>query len=62
MTYRTACARDELDLDRTRLWVRRLKGGLSVERPIAGNELRAIRRYFATRSDATSPVETPDNA
>src|SRR3954454_18733136 len=27
--------RDELDLDRARLWVRRLKGGLSVEQPIA---------------------------
>ena len=44
--------RDELDLDRARLWVRRLKGGLSVEQPIAGDELRAIRRYLATRSDA----------
>src|SRR4051794_18626569 len=42
--------RDELDL--ARLWVRRLKGGLSVEQPIAGDELRAIRRYLATRSDA----------
>jgi type 1 fimbriae regulatory protein FimB len=44
--------RDELDLDRARLWVRRLKGGLSVEQPIAGDELRAIRRYLATRADA----------
>src|ERR1700759_4519553 len=43
---------DELDLDRARLWVRRLKGGLSVEQPIAGDELRAIRRYLATRTDA----------
>ena len=43
---------DALDLDRARLWVHRLKGGLSVEQPIAGNELRAIRRYLATRSDA----------
>ena len=38
--------RDELDLDRARLWVRRLKGGLSVEQPIAGDELRAIKRYL----------------
>ena len=30
---------------------------LSVEQPIAGDELRAIRRYLATRSDATSPLE-----
>ena len=44
--------RDELDLDRARLWIRRLKGGLSVEQPIAGDELRTIRRYLATRADA----------
>ena len=30
----------------------RLKGGLSVEQPIAGDELRAIKRYLATRTDA----------
>jgi type 1 fimbriae regulatory protein FimB len=43
--------RDEVDLDRARLWVRRLKNGLSVEQPIAGDELRALRRYLATRKD-----------
>ncbi len=48
----TGLRRDELDLDRARLWVRRLKGGLSVEQPIAGDELRAIKRYLATRADA----------
>jgi len=31
------------------LWVHRLKGGLSVQQPIAGDELRAIRRYLAVR-------------
>ena len=43
--------RDDLDLDQARLWVRRLKNGLAVEQPITGDELRAIKRYLATRSD-----------
>jgi site-specific recombinase XerD len=47
-----AFRRDEVDLDRARLWVLRLKGGLSVEQPIAGDELRAFRRYLAEREDA----------
>jgi type 1 fimbriae regulatory protein FimB len=33
------------------LWVSRLKGSLSVEHPIAGDELRAIKCYLATRDD-----------
>ncbi len=40
---------DELDLDRSMLWVHRLKGGLSVQQPIAGDELCAVRRYLAVR-------------
>jgi len=44
--------RDEVDFDQARLWVRRLKNGLSVEQPIAGDELRAIKRYLGSRSDA----------
>lgn len=48
----TGLRRDEIDLDRARLWVRRLKSGLSVEQPIPGDELRAIKRYLATRTDA----------
>jgi type 1 fimbriae regulatory protein FimB len=43
--------RDQLDVKRSRLWVARLKNSLSVEQPIAGNELRAIKRYLATRED-----------
>ena len=31
--------------------MRRLKKGLSVEQPIAGDELRAVKRYLATRAD-----------
>lgn len=44
--------RDEIDLNRSRLWVRRLKNGLSVEQPMPGDELRAVRRYLAMRADA----------
>jgi type 1 fimbriae regulatory protein FimB len=36
--------RNEVDLEHSRLWVRRLKHGLNVEHPIAGDELRAIAR------------------
>jgi type 1 fimbriae regulatory protein FimB len=43
--------RDQLDVKRSRLWVARLKNSLSVEHPIAGDELRAIKRYRATRTD-----------
>lgn len=45
----TDLRRDEIDFDRSRLWVRRLKSGLSVEQPIPGDELRAMRRYLALR-------------
>ena len=40
---------EDIDLKRARLWVRRLKNGLSVEQPIPGDELRAIRRYLKMR-------------
>jgi site-specific recombinase XerD len=43
--------RDDINLDQARLWVRRLKNGLGVEQPITGDELRAIKRYLATRRD-----------
>jgi type 1 fimbriae regulatory protein FimB len=43
--------RDEVDIAQARLWVRRLKNGLSVEQPITGDELRAVKRYLATRTD-----------
>jgi len=44
--------RDEVDLEHARLWIRRLKRGLDVEHPIAGDEHRAIKRYLASRTDA----------
>src|SRR6202521_1994531 len=43
--------RGDLNLPQPRLWVSRLKNSLSVEHPIAGDELRAIKRYLATRTD-----------
>jgi site-specific recombinase XerD len=46
-----ALRRDDVNLQGARLWVRRLKNSLSVEQPIAGDELRAIKRYLATRTD-----------
>ena len=46
-----ALRRDDVDLGQARLWVRRLKNGLSVEHPIPGDELRFIRRYLGNRTD-----------
>jgi len=43
--------RDHVKLEHARVWVGRLKNSLSVEHPIAGDELRAIKRYLATRED-----------
>src|SRR5215468_8377803 len=43
--------RKAVDVKRSRLWVARLKNSLSVEQPIAGDELRAVKRYLATRED-----------
>src|SRR5262245_46422038 len=43
--------RNQLDAKRSRLWVERLKGSLSVEQSVPGNELRAIKRCLATRED-----------
>jgi len=39
----------DLNLQQSRLWVRRLKNGLSVEHPVPGDELRAIKRYLRKR-------------
>ena len=46
-----ALQRDHVDLAQSRLWVTRLKNGLSVEHPIAGDELRAIKPWLAVRKD-----------
>jgi len=39
----------DLNLDSARVWVPRSKGSLSTEQPLAGDELRAIRRYLRAR-------------
>jgi len=49
--------RYEVDLAHARLWIRRLKRGLDVEHPIAGDELRAIKRCMASRTDALPRTE-----
>src|SRR5438128_6604962 len=43
--------RDQVNLAQARVWVQRLGNSLSVEQPIAGDELRAIKRYLSTRTD-----------
>jgi type 1 fimbriae regulatory protein FimB len=42
----------DVSFDRATLWVRRLKGSNAGMHPIEGDELRAIRRYLALRSDS----------
>jgi type 1 fimbriae regulatory protein FimB len=41
---------EELDLKTGRLYVRRLKGSLSTEHPIEGDELRAVRAWLRFRA------------
>lgn len=43
--------RDQINLAQARVWVQRLKNSLSVEQPISSDELRAIKRYLARRTD-----------
>lgn len=47
-----ALQRADLDVASGRLWVQRLKHGLSTSQPLAGDELRTLRRYLAGRRDA----------
>lgn len=41
----------DLDFDASRIWVKRLKDGLSTTQPLQGDEMRALRGYLRTRSD-----------
>lgn len=40
----------DVQLESARIWIRRVKGGLSTEHPIEGDELRLLRRYLRTRN------------
>ena len=40
-----------LNLKQSSLWVKRAKNSLSTQQPISCDELRAIKRYLATRDD-----------
>ena len=49
-----ALRRDNVNLQSARIWVRRLKNGLSVDHRIVGDELRTIKRYLGARTDRLS--------
>lgn len=49
-----ALRRADLDLTSGHLWVQRLKRGLSTSQPLAGDELRVLRRHLAGRADPLS--------
>jgi integrase len=44
--------REDVDLERGRIRIHRLKGGLSGERPIFRNLLPLLRQYLASRTDS----------
>ena len=43
--------KSDLNLKQSRIFVNRIKNGLSVDQPMDGDELRAIKRYLKTRDD-----------
>jgi type 1 fimbriae regulatory protein FimB len=45
---------DAVNLKQSRIWVKRSKNSLDTEQPLAGEELRALKRYLATREDHLS--------
>ena len=40
-----------LNLKQSSVWIKRVKNSLSTQQPIAGDELRTIKRYLGTRDD-----------
>ena len=51
--------KDQVNLRQSRLWVKRTKGSLDTEQPLAGDELRAIKRYLATRTTTCRGYSCP---
>lgn len=44
--------RDWVDLEKAVIWVERLKRGMSRYHPLAGDELRRLRKYLRSRTDS----------
>lgn len=44
--------KNDLNLTTGRLWVQRVKGGLSTDQPIQGDVIRALKAYLSTRTDS----------
>ena len=42
---------DQVNLKQARIWVKRSKNSLDTEQAIEGDELRALKRYLASRKD-----------
>ena len=42
---------DQINLKQARIWVKRSKNSLTTEQAVEGDELRALKRYLATRED-----------
>jgi type 1 fimbriae regulatory protein FimB len=40
-----------VNLKQSRIWIKRSKNSLDTEQPLAGDELRALKRYLALRED-----------
>jgi integrase len=51
--------RDHVKLGQARVWIERTKRSLSVDHPIVGDELRAIKRYLATGEDRLPGCSLP---
>lgn len=45
------CRRNWIDLNKAVIWIERLKKGMSRYHPIAGDEMRLLRKHLRTRSD-----------